>query len=384
LCGLILSYLSSSDCFRFECLSKQWRRLVYKSAHSLVIYGKEPNSCLKKDDSKPRAMNWKTLQVMVKKLPIITSIYIEINAKTTEKVLEQLLIECHNLAAIHVTFGDTIDGQIADQILDKYGHQLTAVSLPKSNDVIKAFNSHSESYTRLQEIIHCNTVPLKLSVLFNDHNQLLVKDLTRFTFDYTGDQDLPLLQTFVDHYSHRLKSIQVHRYLTDKMEVLDVLTQLSKLEVLNELKIYVNFKKISITKTFTDCLKQLSTKCRRLKSFRFYMYDIRDTEMTQILPSISGFKRLRELQLMFSKPNTESHENCLDFSLKSLSPLKRMTHLWLTFGGFALNETLFDSIDTHLPRLQTLKFTSSLEISAGIEESVHKLPKLRRFELQTK
>ena len=37
LCGLVLSYLSLEDCFRFECLSKQWQRLVFKRQHSLIV-----------------------------------------------------------------------------------------------------------------------------------------------------------------------------------------------------------------------------------------------------------------------------------------------------------------------------------------------------------
>ncbi|CAG2171210.1 unnamed protein product [Oppiella nova] len=36
-CGVILSYLSFEGRFRYECVSKQWQRLVYKSQRELII-----------------------------------------------------------------------------------------------------------------------------------------------------------------------------------------------------------------------------------------------------------------------------------------------------------------------------------------------------------
>ena len=37
LCEEILSYLSLEDCFRFECLSKQWKRSVFAKRSTLEL-----------------------------------------------------------------------------------------------------------------------------------------------------------------------------------------------------------------------------------------------------------------------------------------------------------------------------------------------------------
>ena len=64
---------------------------------------------------------------------------------------------------------------------------------------------------------------------------------------------------------------------------------------------------------------------------------------------------------------------------KSLSPLKRLTQLSLRFENIVLNETLFASIDIHLPHIETLEVTSLTRMSARFEESAKMLPKLKSF-----
>jgi len=36
LCQLLLSYLSLKDRFRYECLSKQWQRVIYRTQTALI------------------------------------------------------------------------------------------------------------------------------------------------------------------------------------------------------------------------------------------------------------------------------------------------------------------------------------------------------------
>src|SRR5882757_504120 len=75
LCGLVLSYLSLKDSFRYECLSKQWMRTVFTnrsaidveeySANEWEIYDKYPHKT---------KIDRKTIELVIKKCLNITSI----------------------------------------------------------------------------------------------------------------------------------------------------------------------------------------------------------------------------------------------------------------------------------------------------------------------
>ncbi|CAG2163006.1 unnamed protein product [Oppiella nova] len=88
LCGLVLSYQSLKECFRFECLSKQWQRCVFTRRHTLSV-GKR-NKVLIKSRVKEN-VNWipthnmQALESVVKKCANITSIDIEIHSEDTER-----------------------------------------------------------------------------------------------------------------------------------------------------------------------------------------------------------------------------------------------------------------------------------------------------------
>ncbi|CAG2175385.1 unnamed protein product, partial [Oppiella nova] len=110
LCEEILSYLSLEDCFRVECLSKQWQRLVFKRQHvfdvDIVLMekkvhhrGRHVGQTIAKD------VNWRALETVVKKCPNITSIDMIVNSKDTERLFERLMNAYNDsLTAIHIRF----------------------------------------------------------------------------------------------------------------------------------------------------------------------------------------------------------------------------------------------------------------------------------------
>ncbi|CAG2174627.1 unnamed protein product [Oppiella nova] len=176
LCGLVLSYLSLEDCFRFECLSKQWKRSVFAKRHTLVV----DNKLLKKwgiiDNSKIRDINMKALLSVTNKCANIRSIQMTITSKATEVVFIVLMsLMSHSLNAIDVRFSDEIDVSIVDTILGEYGSLFTSISLPQS--AINVFKSHNKSYTRLRCLSKTSLAEFPLSILFNETNELIVKNI---------------------------------------------------------------------------------------------------------------------------------------------------------------------------------------------------------------
>ncbi|CAG2176364.1 unnamed protein product [Oppiella nova] len=108
LCGLVLSYQSLKECFRFECLSRQWQRCVFTRRHTLSV-GK-CNKVLIKSRVKEN-VNWipthnmQALESVVKKCANITSIDIEIHSEDTEGVFEMLINSYkHSLRNISISF----------------------------------------------------------------------------------------------------------------------------------------------------------------------------------------------------------------------------------------------------------------------------------------
>ena len=146
LCGLVLSYQSLKECFRFECLSKQWQRCVFTRRHTLSV-GK-CNKVLIKSRVKEN-VNWipthnmQALESVVKKCANITSIDIEIHSEDTERVFEMLInSHKHSLRNISISFKSGINEQIVDRILGKYGSQLTAILVPPSG--YQVLRSHAK------------------------------------------------------------------------------------------------------------------------------------------------------------------------------------------------------------------------------------------------
>ncbi|CAG2165681.1 unnamed protein product [Oppiella nova] len=65
LCGLVLSYLSLEDCFRFECLSKQWMRCVFTRRHTFSMSDIPLKTLRLRDVIKISDNNWKLFESML-------------------------------------------------------------------------------------------------------------------------------------------------------------------------------------------------------------------------------------------------------------------------------------------------------------------------------
>ncbi|CAG2169633.1 unnamed protein product [Oppiella nova] len=141
LCGLVLSYLSLEDCFRFECLSKQWMRCVFTSRHSLEFNDQLINKLSIKEGLREGCVDWETLRAQLKKCSNIRSIDMTIDSQETAILFEVLMNSCkHSLNAIDVRFHYKTDVKIMDRIVCKYGSQLTAISVPPSG--YEVFRKH--------------------------------------------------------------------------------------------------------------------------------------------------------------------------------------------------------------------------------------------------
>ncbi|CAG2166139.1 unnamed protein product [Oppiella nova] len=119
LCQLILSYLSFKECFQFECLSKQWQRLVFKNVDSLILSDKQ----LLKLPVRFRRL----LSSVVRKCANITSIDIEINSEATERVFKVFMNSYKNLNVIHVRGDEDLD--LLKVFVNHYKYELKSIDI---------------------------------------------------------------------------------------------------------------------------------------------------------------------------------------------------------------------------------------------------------------
>ncbi|CAG2161738.1 unnamed protein product [Oppiella nova] len=278
LCEEILSYLSLEDCFRFECLSKQWQRLVFKSQVCLNV-DEVVRKLIIRIDIKSRSewfakINWEALESMGKKLPNITSIDININL---------------------------------------------------------------------------------LSSIVTENNEILLKNLTHFRYPYeTSDGNL--LPAFVDHYKNSLKSFSIvfNWDLMSAEEYIHVLSLTSQMKGMRELSVPLNGTNVwehninshTIHSIVHYHCEEFVNQWPHLKRYRLHLLCKTDPQVRRVYESANRMIGLRRLEFMFETPLDLIGHKVL-VTPKSLSPLKRLTHLSICLRNGVLDETLLDSIDTH-------------------------------------
>ncbi|CAG2174818.1 unnamed protein product, partial [Oppiella nova] len=301
LCEEILSYLSLKDGFRYECLSKQWRRSIHQKRHNLVI-----NTWLIDNMDHyidVELMDSQTFELVLKKLPNITRIEITVKSSATERVFEVLMKSYKHLKTIHVRFWTGNDTQIVNRLLRTYGSQLTSIVMTK--DAFNVYKEYFNSNTKLTQLSAHIGQPLQLefSDIFNDNNSLLVKGIYQS-----------------EGYIFTMK--QSEGYIS-------AMKQLCELKALRELtlRIDVDFDNTVINSIIDYHCNEFVSQWPQLKSYHLKITYTTAPQLRRLFESVNDFNDL------------------------------------------VVTERFFDDIDTHLPRLQSLRLSAYFEMSAGIKES---------------
>ncbi|CAG2159133.1 unnamed protein product [Oppiella nova] len=220
LCGLLLSYLPLKESFGVKCVSKQWQRLVLVGHNTVDVIG-WMQSVNGLNGQLVQHINYHALGSVLKKCPNMTTIRIEIHSPETFTLFETLVNAFKHLTAIEVHFHFSLDDQIVNTIIAKYGHRLTSIDMP----YYKTSTLTSHTVPKLTQL---STHHLKM---FNESNHLLHKNFTR---------------------------IECHFFkLMDK-----VLPQILSLKSLRELRMAKVFQESN--DSFIPFVKELATHCKQL------------------------------------------------------------------------------------------------------------------------
>ncbi|CAG2100924.1 unnamed protein product [Medioppia subpectinata] len=378
LCGLLLSYLTFEDRFRYECVSKQFQRTVFKSVVDISINDqlishkslKGRNFSYNPMDLKivgqmlshmydslmgyeTTEFNTQLLATIARKCPNIQTIDCRgIGTKYEEHIPEMLNIFRGNSRHLREIYCNL--GQNSDQLCHTFGPLVTRI------DRISAAEK--------QSLIHCHQLSrlhvFSLSDVFdNTSQQLLAKNLTKLLFGYNSD-DNQLLSAFVAQ-NQSLKSLVVFykNNITPGMFP-EMSKQLSRLTQLRELRLISPLIQQNL---LSESLRTIGLNCKQLKHLSFELRGYNPPLDGNALLSLRCYHRLKRFGLTLF--------GTIDEDL--LEPLKlchRLTHL--TLYAKQMNYKLFDNCDKNWPRLQYFCL-KVITITDELLDHISRLPALQ-------
>ena len=371
---LIVSYLSFEDKLRLECLSKQFRRLVFNKQFSLELFYTDNQSTIKSHnlskllrrvDKYEYKVKTKALESVLKKCPNIRRIEIGRDVNFNEEGLSMIGELCPRLNSIKF-IRSIIDIHLS--FAKKYGHKLEEIAInpPRDERMSKKFLEYCPNLEKISLYSLTN---------FNDYKDFSPK-LQTINFLSEYPTDVQKFKNLCQQYSNEMKSINVSfNTLTDE-EVKTCLLSISHLKNLKELKIHSHYS--GFEEPFVEYISMIGQNCEKILSLTLSQFSFTSVPITDhFSDTLSSSKSIKSFIFL-------SQMNELKGSVKSLHGCKQLKHLCLKVSS--MNEDFFSGIDTALPNLQTLeliihKFNSE-EISDSLIEPFLTLKFIQKVEVK--
>jgi hypothetical protein len=339
LCQVLLSFLPISDKIKFECVSKQWKRLVFNRKQKLIITYSEDNKyvikriCYEREPTDisltiKYCINTTLLEKVLQKFKYITHLEINTGKDRTfqfyfePKVLQLIANYCKFLNRFecdywrfNITEENFKDfGLKCGQRLEYFRYdQLTRENLrafmPSINNIKalhmrdKAFNAKDlmeERFSKLEEI----------------------------SFKLSNVQNIVL---FRDNFHSKIKKIHIHfdTIFVSESVINDCLLQISRFKELKNLSLY-SFSHTIFNSSIDETLKIIGNKLSKLKylfiEFSFFKYcnENQNCIKGDLFPILAHFKTIEYLKIC--------HESTEDRfgPIKSLKECKNLKYLSIT------------------------------------------------------
>jgi hypothetical protein len=365
LCEELISYLSISDKIRLECVSKQWKSLIFNKQKSIVI------NCHKdRKDSIQVSTNITSdrnlFENILQKFAFIEQIYILCPTNNC-KIFEALLNNSNHLKAISSS-GDFSN----DELIKKFGQNC--------GQKLKCIYENSNEEQDLKKIF-CLTPNLeKINFFIRNYdfnNEIYFSKLKEICFPL--NMNLNDFKTFTSLYHKQIERI----YLEIRSEMNVVLNQLSRFVVLQQLMITINITSNSnleieyLFKPKENGLISIANKCKSLKSLKIDMLSHITNQLKDenLCENFSGFTALEKL--IFSPKFGELN----NINIEPLKNCKNLNHLELNV--YALRRKALEDIDLYLPNLKTiviyLNYSFRYKFNSGIFRKLAKCKSLTKL-----
>ena len=378
---LILQYLTFEDKVRLECVSKQWRRLVFNKQFVIEINGitdnvfndnelhNSLNKLFRRINSRIQ-LNEQSLKSVLKKCPNIRKVNLKIDIDWS--LLSLIGRYCPRIKSL--TFGTlTCDVRSVDFFL-KYGHKLEEIVIYKLNDEIKEFlklcPNLKKVNARLMSYHNALTYFAKEDKLFLPKLECF-ENYTNSGYDLNISSNYMIeFETFTNRYNQTIKTLNISfGYLTEK-ELKTCLQYISRFENLRQLKFIIDLQQRA--ERIDDCLSLIGQKCNKLLKLHLSInnsFSISD----RFFDIFTNFKTIKKLKI------TLKINKALKGSVECFKHCKQLKYLDINYSE--LKEHFFTNIESFVPKLQSLKISTDKQYSDSFIDSFQSMKSIRRVEL---
>ncbi|CAG2100931.1 unnamed protein product [Medioppia subpectinata] len=277
---------------------------------------------------------------------------------------DRLRFECVSKQFQRTVFESVVNIKIDDKlILEENTTQL----FPTFGPLVTRIKS--VSLPERQSLIHCHRLShLRIYSLYDifdtTSGQSLAKNLQKFEFTFSGNEDKEVLSPFVAQ-NQSLKNIKI----IDKNSVIpgnfpELSQQLSRLPELRELTL---FSTLNNQNSLNEFLRTIGLNCKQMKRLTLQLMSNNTPLNGQTLDSLRVYQRLKRLDLTIGA----------EVEHQFWEPLKlchRLTHL--TLYSTQMSDNFLDNCGKHWPRLHFLYIRSN-EITDKCLDNISRLPALQ-------
>ena len=352
---LILQYLTFEDKVRLECVSKQWRRLVFNKQFVieisyLTLQKKYSLRGLfrRTTNSKP-TLKRQALESVLKKCPNIIRVYLCLTINSS--VLSLIGRYCHRIKSLKYM------NRNHDNALDFYrinGHKLEELYIiGKDEEISKILNFCPNLKT-------INVIQSSLLISENKNFLPKLEHIIKMTVNFSSGE-MNRMKILIDKYSQTLKKLDIDLALNTEEELKTCIECIARFENLKQLKL--KLKLSEITEPIDDCLSLIGQKCNKLLKLDLYIdcHPISD----RFFASFSEFKRIEELNVIFLT------DSVMKGSIESLKHCKQLKHLFIHYPR--LREDFFANIASFVPNLRSLEIHIRNQYSDSFIKSFHSM-----------
>ena len=211
---LILQYLTFEDKVRLECVSKQWRRLVFNKQFVIELKEEETKNSLKRlirrmaDSELTLTVDCQSLESVLKNCPNIIKVVLDF--KVSNEVLSLIGQYCHHIKSLTYYVSNSSDEEVLS-FFNNYGHKLEELNLRgyESHENYENYEDQNDidNYVKLIQQSCPNLKCIKIyynSVLIDQDINLLPK-LQNIGQNFNVNE----LKVLSDKYSQTMKILEV-------------------------------------------------------------------------------------------------------------------------------------------------------------------------------
>ena len=349
----VLQYLKFEDKVRLECVSKQWRRLVYNKQFGIEFSSYTSKNNLRRlvryIGPSENILKRQSLELLLNKCPNITKVNIHLQyIKNNE--LSLFGQYCPRLKSLYFENKSEEDMQFVRQ----YGHKLEELYLFGNYEI--------KEFLRL-----CPNVK---NVWFQESALLFIlkKELPKFEYygknfkiSFANTNEMKILS---DKYSKTFTLLNAKFYRNSFNDLEIYFDYISRFENLRVLRLELQQKRQPI-----DCLSLIGQKCTKLMELELNVRKYSPISH-RFFNSFSKFTSIKKLKFV------SLYGKVLKGSIRSLKNCKKLNHL--DFGYLQISEDFFTNINVFLPKLQFISFSSKQEYSDSFIDSFHSMKYIQK------